>query len=603
MVKAAVMPTALIETATGELVLRICGSSRDGQIVRLKSPKCTIGSGARCSLRLRGPGIRPIHCLILRGIVGTVIRRWSPDTRLNGRAFDDAPLMPGDRLTVGPVELEVVDSGRSPDVEAAELEQQRGQWQAERAEAEQQLSRRTEELDARSAELENRRAALDEERRGWETQQAESESQSTEQFDARRAELDALQAELEQQREQWQAERAEAEQQLGRRTEELDGRNAELESRRAALDEERHGWETQRAEGESQSIEQIDAQRTELDAQREELEQQRQQWQAEHSEAEQQLGRRTEELDARSAELQSRRTALDEERRDWETQRAETEEQAGQRDRHATIESEQIDRAADSQPADQGDSEQPSEEAPVDLEAVLRRMGNMGVLRGDEPQESSPAEPVADVMAPQPEAASLPAADEEEESIDDYMAQLMKRVQTAAQGAKKTENRPQRRQSESPSEAPAEQPPSVPPAVQRRREPVEMAPRAAAPERVTDLSAMRELANLSAQTAIDRHTRRTAILTNRSKLLVATVGAVTGGLLLWMWWTIVPSRLVLYAVSTGFAVAGLWGLQYLLLTGRRIVGSPGRERKTQGQEERSPDHQAGPVLEDDAGNR
>jgi hypothetical protein len=46
--------------------------------------------------------------VILRGERGAVVRRFSADTRLNGRSFRDVPLAPGDRLSLGPIELEVV---------------------------------------------------------------------------------------------------------------------------------------------------------------------------------------------------------------------------------------------------------------------------------------------------------------------------------------------------------------------------------------------------------------------------------------------------------------------------------------------------------------
>ena len=54
-------------------------------------------------------GIAAWHCLILRGNEHTVVRRLSADTLLNGAAFFDAPLHPGDRLAVGPVEFEVLE--------------------------------------------------------------------------------------------------------------------------------------------------------------------------------------------------------------------------------------------------------------------------------------------------------------------------------------------------------------------------------------------------------------------------------------------------------------------------------------------------------------
>ena len=103
----------LLGSPPSKLALRIRGSRRDGQVVQLRSKKVTVGSSPRCTLRLRGPGIAPLHCLILRGSQHTIVRRWSPDTLLNDSSFEDAAFQLGDRLSVGPVELEVVESENS----------------------------------------------------------------------------------------------------------------------------------------------------------------------------------------------------------------------------------------------------------------------------------------------------------------------------------------------------------------------------------------------------------------------------------------------------------------------------------------------------------
>ena len=139
--------SAFQDTTPGQLVLHVCGSTRDGQIIRLRSPKCTVGSGPRCTLRLAAGGVAPLHCLILRGPAGAVVRRWSADTRLNGQAFTDAELVPGDRLSIGSIELEVLDMGLTecepstaqPTGVTTPWQQQ---WQAEREELECQLSQR-----------------------------------------------------------------------------------------------------------------------------------------------------------------------------------------------------------------------------------------------------------------------------------------------------------------------------------------------------------------------------------------------------------------------------------------------------------------------------
>lgn len=101
---------SVLGVANRKLTLQFRGSIRHGQTVELRSAKCTIGSGPRSTLRLRSRGVEPLHCLILQGASGTVIRRYGADARLNGQAFTDALLAPGDRLSIGPVEFEVLDA-------------------------------------------------------------------------------------------------------------------------------------------------------------------------------------------------------------------------------------------------------------------------------------------------------------------------------------------------------------------------------------------------------------------------------------------------------------------------------------------------------------
>ena len=152
-------PDSLLGASDRYLTLQIRGGEHDGRVLRLRSQKCTIGSGPLATLRLRGRGFRPLHCLILRGTAGTFVQRWSPDTCLNGRAFSVARLQPGDRLHVAYVEFEVLDNGRvsefhassSPGNSAApgngptnptirQVDQQADQWVAERESLASQLN-------------------------------------------------------------------------------------------------------------------------------------------------------------------------------------------------------------------------------------------------------------------------------------------------------------------------------------------------------------------------------------------------------------------------------------------------------------------------------
>src|SRR5262245_5244364 len=104
-------PRSVMGTAMGDLCLRVVGTSRHRQLVRLSAAKCTIGSAQGCTLRLLAAGIRPLHVLLMRGSRGMVARCWSHSTLLNGQRFSDALLVAGDRLRVGPVELEVLAAG------------------------------------------------------------------------------------------------------------------------------------------------------------------------------------------------------------------------------------------------------------------------------------------------------------------------------------------------------------------------------------------------------------------------------------------------------------------------------------------------------------
>ena len=175
----------------GFLVLRVRGSTRDGQVVRLQSPKCTIGSGANCTLRLRADNVGPVHCLILRGPSRTVVRRWSPDTRLNGRNFTESVLQAGDCLSIGAIDLEVVETAQRACPArtcATSSKRSTSSWP--------QIEARLRSLDEQQAELQYSNALLDDERQAWETERYQAEIAHT----AKAEQLAALQAEFERQK-------------------------------------------------------------------------------------------------------------------------------------------------------------------------------------------------------------------------------------------------------------------------------------------------------------------------------------------------------------------------------------------------------------------
>ena len=62
---------------------------------------------------------------MLRGPSRTVVRRWSPDTRLNGRNFTESELQAGDCLSIGAIDLEVVETAQ-PGLPSEDLRDQQG---------------------------------------------------------------------------------------------------------------------------------------------------------------------------------------------------------------------------------------------------------------------------------------------------------------------------------------------------------------------------------------------------------------------------------------------------------------------------------------------
>lgn len=621
----------LTDAARGHLVLQIRGTSRDGQRVRIASGKCTIGSGPRCTLRLRARGVRPLHCLIVSGNRATMIRRWAPDTLLNGRTFTDAELVPGDRLSVGPIEFSVVQTAGSSHRRSESIARAAGpaetppRYPQSRPpdEATRQGRQRARRLHDQLRQAREEVSLLQQQREKWELRQGEADSASAGQVaasQARLAELEARQEELQQERRHWETERDVAQRQLHQRAGELDARAAELVARQEEVREQREEWELRRGETESASVEQaaaFQARLAELEARQEEIQQERLRWESERDEVQRQLDKQAGELDARATEFESQEEEFQQRCDQWDSQRADLQKRLDEQCEELGLRQAELEAAEKRLPQDREDpasrdaaSEPPGASqrledledglpwrtspteagAPVDTAEVLRQMGAVPLLPDDEPEDNAgPAdEPLAGMLPPSPEPSG------EDESIDDYMARLLDRVRHAAGDTRPlsppTAYAPPQVSQRSPAEAvkPAPQPDMPRPrAGGKPRGPVEMSPRAVAPEKSADLSAMRALANDSAQSAIDHHARQQTVSAIRVKLLVAILALAAGGATAWAWWAELAPVGALYAAVAAFAVAGFWGLQYLVLAGGLIVRrSRGRRRRIAGEQPR-----------------
>jgi hypothetical protein len=491
------------ETASGDLVLRVCGSRHHGQVVRLKSTKCTIGSGPHCTLRLRARGVRPTHCLVIRGSGGTVIRRWSPDTRLNGRTFTDAELLDGDRLSIGPIELEVVDAGRLDPSDVAP---------SQHAPLEEPPSPQMPPLGGQDRTMDQLAARLTLANR----QGRQRVRRLLEKLRSARREVERLR--------QAQPERSEWEERLREHSEALDARQNDLELQQKALARERRDW--------SASV----------------------------AEAEQRLREDRSRLEADRADLEAQRS-----RGQWEAEQA------------AASQPEKAEPPADDEASQQSGPQDVPSENPIDSADVFRRMGAGGLVSVKEQQPSEePESQPSDVPAsspPLPPPAEV-ARDTVEESIEHYMARLLERVHASTEGMEGEDYRRQGPRPRQPGPSVSRQsgepsPRKSPPIDQAEAppEPEEMSPRAVAPEKHVNLSAMRELANLSAHTAIDHHAQRQARLAGWGRLPVAVLAAGVGVGLMWVWQTTGTNEVAFYASIGSFLVALLWGLRCANLRG------------------------------------
>ena len=675
--------STLLDAARGDLVLRILGTSRHGQVVRVRSPKCTIGAGPHCTVRLRARGLYPLHCLILRGAGTTIIRRWAPDTLLNGETFTDAPLVPGDRVSIGRIQLEVVTdepavlppvasplSARltppapaSPAPKAAALQARLSQAQrqghqrvrrllgelrairkqlaesqeasqhltqteararSEVADREQQLKQITSRLQSRESELTGQIEQLRSDLAKLESQRQQSQRQHTErntdknkadeQSRRRIAELEKSQKqlqsecetlrkkqvewelasaesytshqaqaeELERQKEAFDKQRQRDEAELAERRQSLDTQAKELQAQREALDQERQGWEKGCADARQRVDKQLAdlaAQQVQLQVEMEALERKQRSWEEQKKQFEKQQeldeaqrAERRQALEAQAQELRLQRAVLEQEQQRWKEEQAEAQQRRE--------ESEKV--------AEPNEPEAAPHRVSLDSLDVFRRLGTVPQW-DEEPEATAPtsaaplpksSEPTAARSVPQAGTQAGEHADHEDESVDAYMARLLQRVrgETPSPATPPQPERPPVSAVETPA-LEADEVRSQPVMAHiKPATPVSLAPRAVAPEKSADLTAMRQLANYSAQVALGTHAQGQMAREGRMKLAVVGVSLAAGLWLLWAWWFRSAPNVILHAANLSFLIALIWGVQYAILTGRMIINRAGRFR-------------------------
>jgi pSer/pThr/pTyr-binding forkhead associated (FHA) protein len=91
--------------------LKILHGSSAGKIIKLPVPKCIIGRGDDCHLRPQSDAVSRQHCTIITTENEVIVRDMSSrnGTYVNGeRVGEEAVLLNGDMLRVGPLEFEMV---------------------------------------------------------------------------------------------------------------------------------------------------------------------------------------------------------------------------------------------------------------------------------------------------------------------------------------------------------------------------------------------------------------------------------------------------------------------------------------------------------------
>ena len=391
---------------------------------------------------------------------------------------------------------------------------------------------------------------------------------------------------------------------------ELQAVKADLEALRVQFDEQRRQWEAERNEWNvhrAAEAEQLALRQMELNAQCAAFEAEKAAWKLQQATAQKKLDDRAAGLDALRVDLDSQQAAWEKARRQCQPPRQEAAARLPDAAPRPATEpcSDSSDPPAVSQPAEpEGPSEPVAADdaaansptpartgAPVDLAEILRRNG----FQLDDAESETPpsenakseigkdvtaargkSEPSSSITAPIQRAPTPVEREEDEASIDDYMTRLLARnrgeaapataTRPAAVAAQKTPVAAPVAAAPKPAPAPAVPTPAPQPA--KPGEPVVLARRTTTAEKTVDFRAMRQLANLSANTAISRHESKQLRTNTRNKLVVTVLACVVGIVMLVIYATTRATLLTIGLAVASFAVAGLWGKVYLEMSKR-----------------------------------
>jgi hypothetical protein len=226
--------------------------------------------------------------------------------------------------------------------------------------------------------------------------------------------------------------------------------------------------------------------------------------------------------------------------------------------------------------------EQPETKDSGDVDSILARLGEAGLLRSEPGAESfteglkeqtEGIEPAEAPLAENPDdeirsTLTLPkqsgdGAAEDDDSIESYMSQLLRRVRGEESFVHTTSvlssiSRP----SEPPKSTVEPVAPPPPPVVDSKPvTPSEYLPRSQAPEQTVDVAAMRELANSAARMAISTHANKHTVKRAAGKLIIGAIASVVASVALGFWALRSGSWIAVCGALASFAGLGYFALK------------------------------------------
>ncbi len=293
-----------------------------------------IGGVPGCDLRLPGPSLPPVLCLIARNAAGASLRKLAPvlPISVNGKSVSSTYLDDGDRLGVGPVELlvriqhttaqtpvaaalpelddrlhQLAEREQQLEAEKQELEAARDAWERRQGEIEAALRQRVQQLEKRAAEARERapRAVEEElERRRVELDARQEELTRQEAaVEALRQEIDGIRKELAGRYHERRERLLTQQQAVHRVARKLRKRKVAVEEREARALEAEQQLSTRQLE--------IDGGREQLERERQLVEEQHRLFASRQQEVQRELHERVADLEAREEVLAQARAALE----------------------------------------------------------------------------------------------------------------------------------------------------------------------------------------------------------------------------------------------------------------------------------------------------